>query len=233
MTTKKTKKKKNMELFNDRNPISTIHNTGFKDKETALKTLQLLKYRDIDYQFQVINTMFYRCKYVIQKTKDKEKIKKLRKAESVFLKWLKKYRKDKTPRTKLLKKFSNYLDLKTVNNAEKLAKIYNISKKARGLEKSIKSDLGFLEVYRNVKGNKKMLRVTPIKKKIPLGQTWDKHRNNFCLRRMGMIKDKPLYHLEGKYKGLPTKLHTNMIMWACSPEPEKIKKIFKNQINLQ
>ena len=225
---KKTKKNKNMQLFSDKYPEYTIKGTGFKNKETALKTLELIKNRDIDYQFQVVNTMFYRCQNVIKNTKDTIKKSNLRKAEKVFSKWLKDYRGDKSKTIKLRKAFSKYLDIETINKAEKLAKYYNISRKARGLEKPVKSDQGFLVVYRKTKGNKKKLRTMPIRKTIPKGQTWDKHRNNYCIRRMSMIKNKPLYHTEGQLKGLPTVLHTNMLMWACSPEPDKIKKIFKN-----
>ena len=42
----------------------------------------------------------------------------------------------------------------TINKAEKLAKYYNISRKARGLEKPVKSDQGFLVVYKKTKGKK-------------------------------------------------------------------------------
>lgn len=222
-------KKKNLELFSDKYPEYTIKGTGFKNKETALKTLEIIKNRDIDYQYQVINTMYYRCQNVIKNTKDKIKKSNLRKSEKIFFKWLNDYKNDKSKTMKLKKKFSKYLDIDTIKKAEKLAKYYNISRKARGLEKPVKSDKGFLVVYKKINGNKKKLRTIPIKKSIPKGQTWDKHRNNYCIRRMSMIKDKPLYHKDGKLKGLPTVLHTNMIMWACSPEPDKIKTIFETQ----
>lgn len=222
----------NMELFTDNHPEFTISGTGFKDKKTALKTIEIVKNRDVDYQFQVINTMLHRCKSVIKKTNDKTKLKSLKESEKVLEKWVDDFKKDKSSKMKLRKVFSNYLDLDVVNKMEKLAEYYDISKKARGLEKPVKSDNGFLEVYRKVNGNKKALRKYPIRKNLPNGQTWDKHRNNYCMRRMSMVKNNKnmLYHKDGDLAGLPTVLHTNMIMWACSPEPSEIKKIANSKL---
>lgn len=231
---KKTKrtKKRNNDLFSDKHPEFTVPGTGFKDKKSALKTIEIIKNRDIDYQFQVINTMFHRCNSVIKKTLDKNKIKKLKQAEMVLNEWLQDYKNDSSSKMKLRKTFSNYLNLDVVNKMEELAEYYDISKKARGLEKPVKSDKGFLEIYRKVKGNKKALRNYPIKSKLPNGQTWDKHRNNYCMRRMSMVKNNKnmLYHTKGELKGLPTVLHTNMIMWACTPEPSIIKKMANSNV---
>ena len=119
----------------------------------------------------------------------------------------------------------HYLKLDVVNKMELLAEHYNVSRKSRGLESSTKSDKGFLEVYREVKGNIKALRNYPIKKKNKDGQTWDKYRNGFCNRRYSMIK----HHKNRLYNknGLPNKLHTNMIMWGCSPDYKKITQLSK------
>ena len=214
-----------MELFSDKYQKYTVSGSGFKDKKTALYTLKIIKNRDVDYQFQVINTMYYRCINVIKKTNDKNKIKKLKNASNIFKKWLDNYKKDNSKEMNLRKKFSKYLSLNVINNVELLAKYYNISRKARGLEKPTKSDKGFLVVYRNIKGDKKKLRNLPIKKDIPKGQTWDKHRNNYCIRRMSMIKNKDLYHKDGELKDLPTVLHTNMLIWGCTPDFDKINKM--------
>ena len=37
--------------------------TGFKDKQKALDTLEIIKDRDMVYQKQVVNTMYNRAKY--------------------------------------------------------------------------------------------------------------------------------------------------------------------------
>jgi hypothetical protein len=221
---KNNKKTKKGSLFSDDNPKYTVKNTGFKDKNTAIKTIDDMHDRDITYQFQVINTMYNRCKEVQKKTKDSSRLLNLKKAEEVFKDWLDDYKK-RNRKNEMWK----YLPLDVVDNFEKLADYYDISRKARGLEKPVKSDIGFLPVYRKVKGETKALRTIPIKKSIPYGQTWDKHRNNYCKRRKSMFKSYGLYHKDGPLKGLPTVLHTNMLMWACTPEKniDKIKKISK------
>lgn len=226
----KTKKLKiKGQLFSNNNPDTTVKNTGFKNKEIALKTIKDMHDRDITYQFQVINTMYQRNLQVQKKTKNEDKIKNLKQAEKILKEWLDNY-KNKNRKNEMF----HYIPLDVVNNFETLAKYYNISKKARGLEKPTKSDKGFLTIYREVKGDIKKLRNYPIKKTIPEGQTWDKHRNNYCKRRKTMINNqKKMYVQEGTLKGLPTKLHTNMIMWACSPDYKKIIKLSKKLKNFK
>jgi hypothetical protein len=130
-----------------------------------------------------------------------------------------------------------YLTPKQILSLEFLAEYYDISKKARGLEKSTKSDEGFLSVWKKVNGNKNKLSKYPIKSQISNGQTWDKHREDYLNRRKSMIKNSStdLYYISGPNKGLPTKLHVNMLMWGYSPQVNKVlsnikkyKKIIKN-----
>lgn len=215
----------NKELFSDKNPGTTVKGLGYQNKKKAEFTVKNMLNRDITYQFQVINTMYNRGLETIKRTKDNEKIKDLKEANIIFKKWLKDY-KDKNRSEEIY----HYLPLEVVNKMEALADYYNISRKARGLEKPVKSDKGFLQIYREVKGDIKKLRNYPVRKDLPEGQTWDRHRNNYCKRRLSMIKNmkKPLlFHKEGNLKGLPTILHTNMIMWGYSPEKNKIINISK------
>ena len=162
----KTKKK---DLFSDNYPEYTVKNTGFKNKKTAQNTIKIMKNRDITYQFQVINTMYNRGLVVLKKTKNKEKKKDINEAIKIFKKWIKDYHKNNRK-----KEMWNYLPLDVINKMEVLAEHYNISRKARGLEKTTKSDKGFLEVYREVKGNKKALINYPIKKSNKKCQTCDR-----------------------------------------------------------
>jgi hypothetical protein len=214
-----------MDLFTDKYPEYTVKGTGFQDKAKAKKTIEMMKNRDITYQFQVINTMYNRGLQVIKRTKDVQKKKQLKEATKEFKKWLDNYKK-KNRKTEIW----HYLPVDIVQKMTKLAEHYNISRKARGLEKSVKSDKGFVQIWKQVKGNPKALRTIPVKASIPDGETWDKHRNNYCNRRHSMIKGAkkyPLFHEDGLLKGLPTVMHTNMIMWACSPEPKKVIKLSK------
>jgi hypothetical protein len=117
-----------------------------------------------------------------------------------------------------------YIPLNTVNQLEALADYYNISHKSRGLQKPTKSDEGFLTVYRSAKGNPSMFESLPVKKANPNGEKWDHHREDFCNRRYAMIKGKKNYGLYDSKTGLPTVMHTNMLMWACSPDKEITRK---------
>jgi hypothetical protein len=125
-----------------------------------------------------------------------------------------------------------YLPLSLVNSYEKLAEYYNVSRKARGLEKPSTSDEGFLVVYRKVKGNEKLLKTMPCRKDKKNGVQWDRKREVEILGKLGQAKSMKLdfFHKSGPLKGLPTIIHTNMIMWAYSPYPSKLKKLLPLRI---
>jgi hypothetical protein len=73
-------------LYNpNKNPKKSIKNTGFKNKEKALDTLNIIKDLDKTYQKQIILTMYYRAEYHPNKTKD------MSEAQKIFKKWLKKH----------------------------------------------------------------------------------------------------------------------------------------------
>lgn len=61
-----------MELYNDKNPKTTIKGFGFKNKEKAIETIEKLKEYDEVYQKQVIITMYYRAKHHPNRTKQME-----------------------------------------------------------------------------------------------------------------------------------------------------------------
>ena len=220
--TKKAKTKKG-QLFSNDNPETTVHGYGFSDKAMAKKTLKDLEHRDPSYQFQVVNTLYNRAKHVLKKTNDSKKQKNIQSAIALFHSWLQDYKKNKP-------KDYTYLPLSIINDYEIIADFFDISRKARGLNKPTKSDKGFLTVYREVKGDKKKLRNYPVKKSIPDGNTWDKFRNNYIKRRLTMLKnaDYGLEYKDGKYAGLPTKIHINLIMNGYSPMSlSKLKKNIK------
>jgi hypothetical protein len=138
--------------------------------------------------------------------------------------------KTKTKKTKTNNKTQSsktkwpYIPLNTVNQLEAIAEYYNISHKARGLQKPTKSDEGFLTVYRNAKGDPAKFESNPVKKASPDGEKWAHHREDFCNRRYAMIKGKANYGLYDAKTGLPTVMHTNMLMWACSPDKDITRK---------
>ena len=172
-----------------------------------------------------MNTLNERGKSVLTRTQDPSKQSQIKRGLKLLQAWLDTYHKKKRGQ---LDNYQ-YLPVRLVNQLEPLAEYYNISRKARGLEKPTMSDEGFLVVFRRVGGETAIakLRTMPVKKQVPAGETWDKHRNNFIKRRLIMIKNAGakygLYHTSGPLAGLPTILHVNMLMWAFSPDRELYK----------
>lgn len=146
---------KSIELYTNAHPKSTIVDTGYKDKITALKTLKLIKDQPLNKQFLIINVLYQRAKYHKHQTKN------MIEAMNVFEQWLVKHKKKSMSGGN--KKKLPYLPLELVNSYEKLAEYYNVSRKARGLEKPTTSDEGFLVVYRKVKGNGNLMETIPCK----------------------------------------------------------------------
>jgi len=81
------KNKKNLSLYADYKPETTIQGLGFKNKEKALYTIEKIKDKDLTYQFNVINTMLNRAKHHPYKNKDMEE------AIVIYEKWIKKNKK--------------------------------------------------------------------------------------------------------------------------------------------
>jgi hypothetical protein len=217
----KLEKIKSIELYTNAHPKNTVKGTGYKDKKTALKTIKLIKNKPLKKQFLIINVLYQRAKYHKNQTKD------MIEAMDIFKKWLDDYKSMKGGAKKL-----PYLPLSLVNSYEKLADYYNISRKARGLEKPSTSDEGFLVVYRKVKGNEKLLKTMPCRKDKKNGVNWDRKREVEILGKLGQAKSMKLdfFHKSGTLKGLPTIIHTNMIMWAYSPYLNKLKKLLPLRI---
>ena len=115
-----------------------------------------------------------------------------------------------------------FLPYNLVHKYEKLADYYGISKSARGIEKPKTTDKGFVRVYERVRTPEKLEKI-PVRKEKPGGANWRQTRNNRVAAKLGQMKKMgiPFY---GK-DGLPTKMHTILIMWAYSPDEKKIEKI--------
>ena len=80
------KKKINKSLYEDNHQKTSTKGTGFKDKQKALDTINIIKDKNISYQKQIINTMYNRAKYHPYQTED------MRDAMKIYEKWLKKKR---------------------------------------------------------------------------------------------------------------------------------------------
>jgi hypothetical protein len=80
------KDKINTSLYEDKHPKSSTKGTGFKDKQKALDTLEIIKNRDLTYQKQVVNTMYNRAKYHPNQTDN------MKEAMKIFSIWIKKHK---------------------------------------------------------------------------------------------------------------------------------------------
>lgn len=78
------KKEINLSLYSDNHPKTSTKGTGFKDKQKALDTLNIIKDRNITYQKQVVITMYNRAKYHPYQTTN------MKEAMKIFKKWLQK-----------------------------------------------------------------------------------------------------------------------------------------------
>ena len=212
----------NLSLFSDYNPETTTPNLGFKDKEKAIYTIEVIKNRDIKYQVSVISTMLGRAKNHPNQTKG------MRDAIKIFEKWLKDYHKSKEKNGGAEFKF---IDYKLIKYFDKLAEYYGISEVARGLKRAKTTDKGFLELYKKNSDAKK-LKDIPVRKENPKGANWYDTRNNRLKAKIGQMTKMKLkyFHEDGKLEGLPTKMHTILIMWAYSPYESKLKSLMKNNI---
>tara|TARA_B100001175_G_C19481422_1_gene627321 strand:+ start:1229 stop:1648 length:420 start_codon:yes stop_codon:yes gene_type:complete len=124
------------------------------------------------------------------------------------------------------KKSYPYLTRSLIDYYDKLAEYYNISRRARGLEKPLTTNKGFLQIYTKNSDQIK-LKNYPVREDKPNGANWDQTRTNRLSAKIGQMKSQkiPFFHKSGELKGLPTKMHTILIMWAYSPYVDKIKEI--------
>lgn len=184
----------------------SVSGVGFKDKAKAEETIKLLEGKDITYQYHVINTMYNRAKVILKRTRDPEKVKNLTGAVQIFEDWIKDYKGHSRHKENF-----GYLPLEVVEAYQLLAKHYKIE------------DNGFYKAYKDVDGDYKKLRNKTVEGS---NVTWDVHRNKAIKPLADQIKEKNevMYETSDLLNGLPTKIHTQIIMWGYSPDPSKIKK---------
>nr|QFG74611.1 MAG: hypothetical protein [Megaviridae environmental sample] len=205
----------NLSLFADYNKKKSNKNFGYSSEKKALDTIKRLKSESIKYQLYVITTMLGRAKNHPHQTKG------MREAIRVFKKWLKKYNKQKGGGTRY-----KFLSINLIKKFIPLAEKYNISRVARGLEKPKSTDKSFLQVYKKI-SDKNKLKNLPVKKSNPTGLKWEKARENRINSKLSQMRKMniPFFNKSGKLKGLPTKMHTILIMWGYSPYKDKLKNI--------
>ncbi|KAM3955716.1 uracil-DNA degrading factor isoform 1-T2 [Aphomia sociella] len=183
-------------------PADTVPGLGFKDKETADGTLKELEGRDPDYQKLAVKGLIGRAKRVLTCTRDETKLSNINEAISIFEKFL-----DDFDTMHLSKQNNPYVSLGIVRTAVKSA-----GDSVTDQQKS------FIAAYTSVNGEYKRLRTVPDEES---GKTWD------------IVRNTALKGLKEKYSGAklfnekdePTKEHIDMLLWAYSPEPARVKKV--------
>jgi hypothetical protein len=222
-----------LSLFANYKPKTTKHGFGYGTRKKAEETIQKLKNEPLNYQVIVVSTMMGRAKSHAHQTNG------MREAVEVYEKWMKEYRykkdkmkKDKMKKDKIKKQNGGnnkeypFLSKELIKKYEPLAKKYNVSRKARGLDKPTTTNKGFQPVFFSV-STPKNLKDCPVRKNKSDGLNWWKARENRVKAKLGQMKSMNIPFFDEN--GIPTKMHTILIMWAYSPYPEKLKKI---QLNL-
>ncbi|XP_041983991.1 uncharacterized protein LOC121736690 isoform X2 [Aricia agestis] len=187
-------------------PADTVPGLGFKDKETAEGTLRELEGRDPDYQRLAVKGLIGRAKRVLTCTRDETKVSNIKSALAVFDKFL-----DDFDSLHLARQNNPYLPLGVVRAAA-----------AKEHAQPTEQQKAFIEAYSSVSGEYKRLRTVH---ETDGGNTWDIVRNS----ALKHLKEK---HAEAKLfddKDEPTAEHLEMLLWAYSPEPAKVKKVIPEE----
>ena len=201
----KEDKSKSSHLYTDETPETSLQGGGFKDAETAKKTLSLVSKRSLTYQWQTINTMFNRAKHHPKKTKDIEA------AQAVFSHWLK----ETYPKEKREQRAFKPLSKKTVEAFMPL------------LEKTKGIDTTFAEMYINLEARKRLAN-TLVDDKEPGEPDWDRTRTDALAKLVPEGDQVAEDKLWAEENGQPSEDHLRLIAWAWSPVSEyKLLKSIK------
>lgn len=87
----------NIHLYSDDHPETTVKGTGFKNAETALRTIELVQQKPRNRQVWTINAMYYRAKHHPHQTT------KMRDAMKIYEKWLEEYNQERKESSKTKK----------------------------------------------------------------------------------------------------------------------------------
>ncbi|KAG7306853.1 hypothetical protein JYU34_008316 [Plutella xylostella] len=185
-------------------PSDSVPGLGFKDRETAEGTLKELEGRDPDYQKLAVKGLLGRAKRVLTCTKDETKLANIKEAMSIFDKFL-----DDFDSQHLSKQNNAYVALNIVRTCLRTAE-------DRGL--GVEHQKAFIQAYSDVNGEYKRLRTVAEKEG---GKTWDIVRNT----ALKDLKEKHADAVLFKDNDEPTDEHLELLLWAYSPDPAKVKKL--------
>eukprot|EP01083_Nonionella_stella_P005131 14901_1 len=225
------------------NKYSNETGGGFSTKQKALQTVRFIQGRDVRYQVNMISSFLCGARSILKKAKTQEKAKNIEEAIVIFEKWMNEYEANKHN----IENF-DHLTLDIIKKYGTLVDLYNRQERkneemeyAGGME-IFDIEKTYLNVFERLDGEIRALRVTEAEQEDDDGVTWDIFRNKKLLEfkqelirydircdgRMKSIADCLLYYKRGKLKGLPSRLHLQMIMYGYSPNKSVIGKLAKN-----
>ncbi|XP_016981978.1 uncharacterized protein LOC108046653 [Drosophila rhopaloa] len=183
--------------------VETVPGLGFKDKAAAEATLSILAERDPDYQKLAIKGLIGSSKRVLSGTKNEDKIKAIKEGVQVLEDFLEKFEAENR-----VKENRAYLPLAVVT-------------KLPESQEELASE--FLEAYggSKAKGNYKHLRTMFPKEDEKT--SWDIVRNRQLAKLLEQIKSEEAKLFDSE-SGAPSDLHLQLIHWAYSPQPDKLKQ---------
>uniref|UniRef100_A0A1A9WY29 Uncharacterized protein n=1 Tax=Glossina brevipalpis TaxID=37001 RepID=A0A1A9WY29_9MUSC len=190
--------------------VETVPGLGFKDKEAAKATLKILEDRDPEYQKFAVKGLIGSSKRVLAGTKSEEKIKSIKEGVQILEDFLEKFETEN-----MMKENRAYLP-------------YDFVEKMPEPIDELQAE--FIQVYGGPKarGNYKHLRTLYPEES---DQTsWDIIRNRKVKKILEKIKaeEHKLFNAED---GKPTDLHMQLIYWAYSPQPDKVKAYVEQMVN--
>ncbi|XP_054726092.1 uncharacterized protein DDB_G0283697 [Anastrepha obliqua] len=182
--------------------VETVPGLGFKDKEAAEATLRILKDRDPDYQKLAIKGLIGSSKRVLSGTKNEDKIKSIQEGVKILEQFLEKFETEN-----LIK-----------NNRAYLA--YSIIEQLPEANDELAAE--FVKAYggAKAKGNYKHLRTMYPEEDD--STSWDIIRNRNITKILEKLKAEEAKLFDAE-TGAPTEIHLELIHWAYSPQPDKVK----------
>ncbi|EDV30237.1 uncharacterized protein Dana_GF23181 [Drosophila ananassae] len=183
--------------------VETVPGLGFKDKAAAEATLSILAERDPDYQRLAVKGLIGSSKRVLSGTKNEDKINAIKEGVQVLEDFLEKFEAENR-----IKDNRAYLPLAVVS-------------KLPEPQDELASE--FLAAYGGpkAKGNYKHLRT--MFPKDDEATSWDIVRNRQLAKLLEKIKSEEAKLFDPE-SGAPTDLHLQLIHWAYSPQPDKLKQ---------
>lgn len=199
--TKAAKDPKASHLYTDDNPSTTLHGTGFKDAATAKRTLELVSQRSLTYQFQTINTMFYRAKNHPYSHGNED----MEAAMDIFRAWLH----ETYPRAKASRP-----------NFKPLLKKETVNRYLSRLQESEDVDARFAQVYVALPKGKRLANIL-VDENHPEQRDWEREREENLVQLTQDYDKNSSDDQLWDNRGHPATWLLRCIAWAWSPTPER------------